>query len=625
MTTAHREEDLRKLTRAFRESLAEMRSGEFLLPISESSPKAPRPRTEAKKEEQEAGAFPLTEAQKEIWLAAQMGGDAAVAYNESLKFDFRGAFDVDLFRAAAHQVVQRHPILLGSLSEDGEWQRLNPDAKLDMPLFDLSRENETEREQKLTEIVDRETSEAFDLVAGPLLRVRMVRMAPEHHVVIWTAHHVVCDGWSGGLIVDELAKIYSALKQGIQPDLEEPVPFREYVSQELASEVRESVTYWRERFATLPPPLELPTDRPRRPVRTAQASTVARNLETSLQQSIKRAAGQLLTTQVVFLMAALKTLLHRLTGQSDLVVGLGAAGQAITGQNCLVGHCLNLLSIRTQLREEASFQDNLTAVKKGVLDGYDHHQSTIGGILQHVNVPRNPSRSPLVEVLFNVDWDPGASEFHGLEFVCERNPKRALHFDLFFNLVETPRGLCVECDYNTDLFDSETIKRWLGHYQTLLESIAADPTVALGKLSILTQAERRELTDDWNRTSVEVPHDTLPEWFEHQAAKTPDACAVSVAGAALTYRELNLRANQLARHLKQLGVGPEILVGLLVERSLDMVVALLGVTKAGGAYVPLDPSFPSDRLDYMVEDSHMPVLVTDRDPGRELTVLVTSQ
>ena len=263
----------------------------------------------------------MTEAQKEIWLAAQMGGDAAVAYNESLKFQFHGAFDVDLFRAAAHQVVRRHPILLASLSEDGEWQRLNPDAKLEMPLFDLSREDETGRERKLAEIVDREISEAFDLVEGPLLRVRIARMSPDHHVVIWTAHHVVCDGWSGGLIVSELARIYSALKQGKQPDLEEPEPFEEYaaITQGDSAETREALEYWRRQFVELPPPLDLPTDHRRPPVRTARASTAKRRLDPSVHQALKRTAGQQRTTMVVLLMAALKTLLHRLTGQTDLV------------------------------------------------------------------------------------------------------------------------------------------------------------------------------------------------------------------------------------------------------------------------------------------------------------------
>ena len=325
---------------------------------------------------------------------------------------------MDLFRAAAHQVVQRHPILLASLSEDGEWQRLNPDAKLDMPLFDLSREDETERERKLAEIIDRETSEAFDLVAGPLLRVRIVRMSPEHHVVIWTAHHVVCDGWSGGLIISELAKIYSALKQGKQPDLEEPVPFREYAlaSRKWDRKSSESVTYWCEQFATLPPPLELPTDRPRRPVRTARASTVKRNLghiAATIDQASRRAtphdSGRLVDG----------------SSQDPAAPPDRPVGPRRRPRSRRAGHNRQELSggplsesssdSHAAWMRTTSFQGNLMAVKKSVLDAYDHHQVTVGGILRHLKVPRSTSRPPLIEVIFNVDRDPGAAEFHGGE------------------------------------------------------------------------------------------------------------------------------------------------------------------------------------------------------------------
>jgi amino acid adenylation domain-containing protein len=634
ITTAHTDEDFARLIRAFRESLTEMRSGEFLPPsdrvgqaaASSRSPTVATParelRTTAVTEPAgPSGTFPLTEAQKEIWLAAQMGGDAAVAYNESLKLQFRGVFDVEVFRAAVRRVVGRHPILLANLSPDGLWQQVRPETQLDLPLFDLSAQNEAERERGLTTLLEAEVSEPFDLVAGPLLRIRIARLSTDHHVVIWTAHHIVCDGWSGTLLVSELAVTYSALKQGIQPVLEAPIPFREYAvaTQTDTPVARDAMAYWRQQFAEVPLPLVLPADRPRPLVRTARASTLKRALDPSLRQSLKRTAGQQRTTLVVLLMAALKTLLHRLTGQTDLVIGLGVAGQSVTGKTCLVGHCVNLLPVRTRLKAEASFQENLAAVKKSVLDAYDHHQCTIGGILQHLKVPRNAGRPPLVEVIFNVDQDLGAAEFHDLEFACEQNAKRALHFDLFFNFVEGARGLCVECNYNTDLFDAATIERWLRHYQTLLEGIAVNPTETLGQLPILTEAERKELTIGWNQTGVEFPKgQTLHEWFERQVEKTPDACAVTFEGTHLTYGELNRRANHVAHHLRALGVGPDVLVGLFVERSLEMVVGILGILKAGGAYLPIDPVYPKDRLAFMLEDASAPILLTQSTLALEL-------
>jgi amino acid adenylation domain-containing protein len=626
LTTAHSEADLAKLLTAFRESLQAMVDAGFLPPPSSGSRKNTTVKTHtsgAPAKEQQivpvaaglggADQFPLTEAQKEIWLAAQMGGEAALGYNESLKLEFHGGFDAELFRTAIQQIVQRHPILLASFSSDGQWQCIDPTVKLDVPLLDFSAKQKPTRE--LEKLIETEVSSSFDLTRGPLVRVRIVRLSNDHHVVVWTAHHIVCDGWSGGLIVSELAKIYSALKQGTRPVLEAPESFRQYAitSQGDSEEARDASAYWSQQFAEIPTPLELPADRLRPAVRTAQASTLKRDLPEPLHLLLKKTAGQQRTTLVILLMTGLKTFLYRLTGQTDLVIGLGVAGQAITGQNCLVGHCVNLLPVRSRLEPNGSFQQNLAAVKKSVLDAFDHNQSTIGSILQEIKVPRSPGRPPLVEVIFNIDKDPGAVEFEGLKFECERNPKRALHFDLFFNFVEGPRSLYLECDYNTDLFDVSTIKRWLGHLQTLLESIAAAPTQAIDRLPILSEVERHEIVVRWNDTAVKYDDvETLQNWFELQVERTPDALALTSEGENLTYVELNRRTNQLAHHLKKLGVGPDVRVGVCAERSIEMVVALMGILKAGGCYMPLDPDYPSNRLALMLEDAQPPVILTQK-------------
>jgi amino acid adenylation domain-containing protein len=623
LTTAHSEADLAKLLTAFRESLQAMVEAGFLPPPGFGSEKTATNRTQPadtpaiQRQIVPVAApngvdqFPLTEAQKEIWLAAQMGGEAALGYNESLKLEFHGNFNAELFRAATQQIVQRHPILLASFSSDGQWQRIEPVAKMDVPLLDFSAKPKPA--QELQRLIEKEVSSSFDLTQGPLLRVRIVRLSDDRHVVVWTAHHIVCDGWSGGLIVSELAKIYSASKEGAAPVLEAPESFRQYAitNQGDTEEARDASKYWVKQFADIPTPLELPTDRLRPAVRTAQASTLKRDLPEPLHLLLKKTAGQQRTTLVVLLMAALKTFLYRLTGQTDLVIGLGVAGQAITGQNCLVGHCVNLLPVRSRLEPSGSFQQNLAAVKKSVLDAFDHNQSTIGSILQEIKVPRSPGRPPLVEVIFNIDRDPGAVEFEGLKFECEQNPKRALHFDLFFNFVEGPHSLYLECDYNTDLFDASTIKRWLGHLQTLLESIAAAPTQSIDRLPILSEVERHEITVRWNDTATKYDDvETLQNWFELQVDKTPDALALTSEDQHLTYRDLNRRTNQLAHHLKKLGVGPDVRVGVCAERSIEMVVALMGILKAGGCYMPLDPDYPSNRLALMLEDAQPPVILT---------------
>jgi amino acid adenylation domain-containing protein len=637
LTTAHSEADLTKLLTAFRESLQAMVDAGFLPPPSSGSKKVLTVKTDAAaapSKEREivpvassvggVDQFPLTEAQKEIWLAAQMGGDAAVGYNESLKLEFRGNFDVELFRSAVRQIIQRHPILLASFSADGQWQRVNSKIQLEVPLIDLSAKKDGERERELERVMEQEVSEPFDLVVGSLVRVRIVRLSGEHHVVIWTAHHIICDGWSGGLIVSELSTIYSALKQGLQPVLDAPESFREYAlaSQPDSPEVAGAMEYWCQQFADVPAPLDLPADHSRPLVRSARAATLKRVFDPQLKQSLKRVAGQQRTTLVVMLMAALDTLFYRLTGQTDIVLGLGVAGQSMSGKSCLVGHCVNLLPIRTQIQPNAPFQENLAAVKKRVLDAYEHHQATVGGMLQHISVSRSAGRPPLVEVVFNVDREVATAQFSGTEFSCERNPKRALHYDLFFNFVDGPRELYVECDYNTDLFSAATVERWLNHYQTLLASIVANPAEKLSQLQLMNESELQKLLSlsKGEESPTFINAGLLHEMIERQVLASPEGPAVSFDGRVLSYSELNYRANQFAHHLAGLGVGPDQLVGVCIERSIEMVVALLGILKAGGAYVPLDPAFPQSRLDYMVEDSGMRVLVTHRALDQKLKV-----
>jgi amino acid adenylation domain-containing protein len=630
ITTAHSEADLVKLVSAFRESLAEMVAGGFLPPSSGSgskliaSAKNSREENSAKKPDLEpvlresvnADQFPLTEAQQEIWLAAQMGGEAGVGYNESLKLDFHGNFDAESFRAAVRQVIQRHAILRATFSPDGQWQRIHATIPQEIPFIDLSTKREADREIALARVMEQEVTEPFDLGLGPLVRVRVVRLSGDHHVAIWTAHHIVCDGWSGGLVVGELSTIYSSLQQGTEPTLGTPESFQEYAAGTQADSpaATQAMTFWRQQFTDIPAPLDLPTDHTRPVIRSARAATLKRVFDPNLQQSLKRVAGKQRTTLVVVLMAGLEALLYRLTGQTDMVIGLGVAGQAMSGKSCLVGHCVNLLPIRLKVQPTSPFQENLAAVKKGVLDAYDHNQSTVGGILKHLAVPRDPGRPPLVEIIFNLDRDVSTAQFHGTEFSYERNPKRALHYDLFFNFVEGPRGLYVECDYNTDLFESSTIERWLGHYQSVLEGIATNSAQEFSVLPIMNESElQRVLSISSGKESSALANaGLLHEIIERQVLATPNATALSYQGQSLSYNELNNRANQLARHLVSLGVRPNELVGVCAFRSIEMVVALLGTLKAGGAYMPVDPEYPSERLALMLQDAKPRAILTQQ-------------
>jgi acyl transferase domain-containing protein/non-ribosomal peptide synthetase component F/glutamate-1-semialdehyde aminotransferase/thioesterase domain-containing protein/acyl carrier protein len=606
MTTAHNEEDLAFLAAAFEDSLAEMRRADFLparraLTVSRAA-----------RDEGIGNSFPLTAAQQEVWLAMQLGRDAAVAYNESLRLDFSGALDVDRFRAAIDQVVQRHPIVLARITDSpaGPMQEIPADARLTLAVTDLSEAAPEERERALAALIEADVSTGFDLAAGPLLRVQLVQLSADHHVAIWTAHHIACDGWSNGLLIHEVAAIYNALGAHLAPALDQPQAFRDYARQmqDAQTEAHTSLEYWRARLADPPPALDLPADRPRPRIRSTRASTTTHALDENLRQALKRTAARQRTTLVVLLSAALKTLLHRLSGQTDIVLGMPVAGQSVTDRHCLVGQCVNLLPVRSRLTPETSFADTLTAVRADVLDAFDHHHVTLGEILQHVTLPRSTSRPPLVEVIFNIDRDASDVAFTGVDFACVRNPKRALHFDLFFNVIEQQRGWYLECDYNADLFDETTIARWMQHFEILLSGIVDDPAAPLDRLPLLTAAERDSLLRP--ASSLSRSPETLHAWFARQAEATPQARAVTYDGRSLTYDELNGRANQVAHHLRALGVGRDVLVGLYVERSLDMVIGLLGILKAGGAYLPIDPVYPHDRVLFMLDDARAPVLVT---------------
>ena len=608
MTTAHGDDDLTRLTDVFKESLTEMRSSEF---SSFGSVAAQAPTVAV------GDSFPLTEAQKEIWYATQMGGLAEAAFNESITLRFDGPFREDHFREAVRQVLSRHGILRAHFSADGERQQIDAGLDPEIPKDDLSALAGEAREAALAALVDQESSAPFDLTRGHLVRFRIVKLGPESHRVIWTPHHIVCDGWSATIVLGELARIYSALSRGAVAALEEPTPYREYVALQSAQaespEVLEALSYWKRQFADPPPALDLPSDRPRPPIRSFRASTLSLTLTEAILAALKKTAAGQRTTLVVLMMAAVKTLLFRLSGGSDLVIGLPVAEQAMIGKHHLIGHCVNLLPIRTSLTAEMPFREYLGSVKQALLDAYDHQQSTFGTIVQHLPLPRVPGRSPLVDVLFNIDRDLGGIEFEGLKFAAVRNPKKAMNFDFFFNFTEGSHGLELQCDYNTDLFDESTVRRWLGHLQTLLEGIIARPDQTLGELPLLDQAERRRILVEWNQTRREYAQDRgVQRLFEAQAERSAGQCAVICGTSSLTYAELNARANQLAHHLQTLGIRSESLVGLYIERSLDMVVAVLAVLKAGGAYVPLDPTYPPERLAYMLADTETPVIITQK-------------
>ena len=334
-----------------------------------------------------ASPFPLTESQREIRLAIQIADGATAAYNESVSLHFNGPLHVECFRDAVHQVITRHPILLAVFSPDGESQQIRSETVIDMPLLDLSGHTDTDRKTAIDQLIARDAAYNFDIAHGPLLRITVLKLAPEHFQVVWTSHHLVCDGWSIGVLLHEIARLYAAQSRGSDAQLGPVFPFHHYAHREAEQKTtavyEESLHYWQQQFTTIPPTLELPTDRPHPRQRSYRASTVVKVFEGSIHQDLKRVAARNRSTLTALLLAALKTLLYRLSGQTDLVVGVTAAGQLLVTDGALVGHCVNLLPIRSQPRGETTFSDYLTTVRRLVLDGYDHQQVTYGTLLHN--------------------------------------------------------------------------------------------------------------------------------------------------------------------------------------------------------------------------------------------------
>ena len=557
---------------------------------------------------------PLAEAQQEIWLATQLGDDASRAFNLASTLRLRGTLRPDVLREAVQTLVQRHEALRAVPREDGQTQRVLSSLRIDVPLVDLTAFAAGEREARLAALRDAEVETAFDLVHGPLIRARLIRLEPDDHLFILTAHHIVCDGWSSGVLLRELGELYEAACTGRTPNLRPAMQLTEFVEMSEAnrrsSERAEADAYWLGEYADAAPVLSLPTDRPRPPRRTFRAKRLTLPLDDAFVARMKQLAATSGATLFTTLFAGFGFLLHRLTGQDDMVVGFSLAGQAAIPDRELVGHCVTFLPVRLRPAPDLSFAAFVETVRGKVLDAVEHQNLAFGALLQKLHLPRDPSRLPLMSVAFNLDPSGGPLRFHDLVATAGSVPRHYENFDIFFNVVELgAEKLEIQCTFNLDLFDDDTIWARLKQYTTLLESAAAARETPLGALPLHPIGAAPAPTGPPIAPSV---GDTLAARFARMAAETPSAPAVTYGDRTLTYGELDARANRLAHRLQALGVGPETLVGLLLERSVDLVVAVLAIAKAGGAYVPVDTANPTGRVASIVADAGVTLVVTQR-------------
>ena len=580
---------------------------------------------------------PLAYGQRALWFLYQLAPESA-AYNIASAVRVRSALDVLALQRAFQALAQRHPALRTTfvLRQGEPIQEIHAQAEDFFSVEDASDWTESFLNDRLVEAAHR----PFDLERGPLFKVYLFTQsrAVEGAIVLLVMHHIISDLWSLAVLMRDVGALY-LMETTDAPIFEPPtLHYTDYVrwqAERLAGAEGEAHwTYWQKTLAGELPILDLPTDHPRPPIQTDRGALRLFNIRPELSQALKTLGQAQGATLYMVLLAAFQTLLHRYTGQEDLLVGSPTAGRSEAELAGLIGYFVNPIVIRADLSQNPTFESLLGRVRQAVLGAFEHQDYPLALLIERLQPARDPSRSPVFQVMFVLQKAPlladanpalnafalgGAGarmELGGLELESLALEQRIAQFDLTLSVGETPSGLTGNFEYNTDLFEAETIARLAEHFETLLEGIVADPRQKLSDLPLLTDVEQ-ECLATWNETRTDaLPELSLRELFERQARQTPEALAVILPATAdrglqqINYAELNQRANQLAHHLKKLGVGPEVCVGLCLERSVEMIVAILGVLKAGGAYVPLDPAYPEERLAFILEDAQASVLIT---------------
>ncbi|MBE0546008.1 MAG: amino acid adenylation domain-containing protein [Verrucomicrobia bacterium] len=564
------------------------------------------------------GAGPLSFAQERLWFLEQL--EPGIAFNNiPLAFRVTGKLNTAALEQALQEIIRRHePFRTTFTAANGRPVALAvPSPKFSVQKRDLSGLPTGEREAEAQRLIADEAQRPFDLTRDLLLRATLLRLSPAEHLLLLTTHHLACDGWSLDVFHRELAALYEAFALGRPSPLAAlPIAYGDFAAWQRdalrGADFERQLAYWRQQLNGASPALDLPTDRPRPPVQTYRGAAIHFALPATLPAELAQLSRKANVTPFMLLLAAFQTLLHRYSGQADILVGSPIAGRARVETEDLIGFFLNTLVLRGDLSGDPTFHELLRRTRQTALDAYVHQDVPFEKIAEAVQPNRDLSRSPLFQVMFVLQNEPlRPLELAGLKVSALPAHSGTAKFDLTLSLTETPDGLVGFMEYNRDLFDAATITRMLGNFETLLASVIAHPEQRLLELRLLTANERRQLLVEWNDTRTEFSSDKcIHELFEAQVERTPDSVALVFEDEEITYRDLNRRADAVARELQTMGVGADVRVAICVERSVEMMVGLLGILKAGGAYVPLDPTYPKERLAFMLKDSQAQVLVT---------------
>ncbi len=567
------------------------------------------------------GSFPLSFAQERFWFIDQLE-PGNPSYNTPEAWRLSGPLNVAALEQALNEITRRHEILRTNfLVFDGTpMQVVNPPRPVPLEIVDLRSLPASGREAEAARLAVEEGRRPFDLARGTLVRTTLLKLADDEHIVLRTEHHIINDGLSREIFLREIAALYDAFSHGRPSPLAElPIQYADYAvwqRQWLQGERLDAqLAYWQRQLGGTLPVLDLPTDRPRPAVQSFRGAVQARVLSTQLADQLMALGHEEGASLFMTLLAAFKALLQRYTNEADICVGTPILNRDRAETESLMGYLGNTLVLRTDAGGDPTFRELLRRVRKVALEAYAHQDVPFEKVVRAAQPERSLSRSPLFQVMFTLQstTSKATHTMPGLALTPLYVDFGTTHFDLTLSMELAGDDFGMLLQYDTDLFDATTITQMLDHMERLLASVVENPDRHLSDIALLSTAEQQRTLVEWNDTRVNYPQaDCIHQLFEQQAARTPDAIALVYDAEQLTYRELDERANQLAHYLRAHGVGPESLVGLCAERSIEMVVALLGILKAGGAYVPLDPEYPEERLAFMLAEAQVSVLLTQQ-------------
>ena len=550
--------------------------------------------------------YPVSSAQKRMYVLSQMEG-AGTSYNMPAVLQLEGKLDQERLSEAMNGLIARHESLRTSfeLVEGEVVQIVHPDVA-----FTISQKrcSEAEAKQQVEAFI-----RPFDLTQAPLLRVEVLQVAEEKHLLLLDMPHIISDGVSMGVLVEEFTQLYAGESL---PALR--IQYKDYAVWEQERQgseaMREHEAYWLERFTGELPVLQLPTDYPRPAVQQFEGDRVSFTLDREQTAGLRRLAEETETTLYMVLLAAYKTLMFRYTGQGDLIVGTPVAGRGHADLERVMGMFVNTLALRSYPSGEKTFVSFLQEVKEQLLESFQHQEYPFEMLVEQLALTRDASRNPLFDTMFVLqNTEMGSLELPGLRIAPYEAENRIAKFDLTLEAMEAETEIQFSLEYRTSLFKEETIKGMIGHFLKLIEGVIREPEARIAELELLKEEEKQQILYDFNATAAEYPREQMiHELFEEQVERTPDHIAVVFGDQELSYRELNARANQLARVLREKGVAADSLVGIMMERSPRIVVGMLAILKAGGAYVPIDPEYPQERIQYVLQDSGAALLLTDK-------------